>query len=114
MKKIRWLGVAALVWLSSGCCAHLELFEKIHESLTTVQRFYEPLVHQNLSGNGIAQQAVVAADTALLLAAKLQQQWCPHPDNAKQLALQAREAEKLAREAGVAEAGATPDQFPEK
>jgi len=114
MRKIRWLGVAALIWLGSGCCAHPELFAKVHESMATVQRFYEPLVRQDLRGKGIAQQAVVAADTTLLLAAKLQEQWCPNPDNAGQLALQAQEAEKLAREAGVAEAGAGSDQLSRK
>jgi hypothetical protein len=111
MRKIRWLGVAVLVWLSSGCCAHPGLFEKVHESMTTVQRFYDPLVQLDSGGTGIVQQAVVAADTTLLLAAQLQQQWCPNTDNAKQLDLQAQEAKKLAQEAGVTEAGAAPDQI---
>jgi len=110
MRKSRWLWVAALVWLSGACCAHSGLFQKVHESMVTVQGFYEPLIQQDLGRNAIVQQAVVAADTTLLLAAALQQQWCPNPDNAKQLELQAQEAKKLAQEAGVVEAGASQDQ----
>jgi hypothetical protein len=87
------------------------VFEKVHETMVTVQRFYDPLIQQDLGWNGIVQQAVVAADTTLLLAAELQQQWCPNPDNAKQLELQAQEARKLAQEAGVVEAGASQDQI---
>ncbi len=111
MRKNRWLWVAALAWLSGGCCAHPGLFEKVHETMVTVQRFYDPLIQQDLGQNGIVQQAVVAADTTLLLAAELQQQWCPNPNNAKQLELQAQEAKKLAQEAGVVEAGASPDRI---
>ena len=111
MRKSRWLWVAVLVGLSGGCCAHPGLFEKMHETMVTVQCFYDPLIQQDLGGNGIVRQAVVAADTTLLLAAELQQQWCPNPDHAKQLDLQAQEARKLAQEAGVVEAGASQDQI---
>jgi len=89
------------------------VFDRVHESMVTVQRFYEPLL-QDLGGNGAVQQAVVAADTTLLLAATLQQQWCPNPEEAKQLELQAQEAKKLAREAGVVESGASQDQISRK
>jgi len=111
MRESRWLWVAVLVWLSGGCCAHPGVFEKVHKSMVTVQGFYDPLIQQNLVKNGVVQQAMVAADTTLLLAAELQKQWCPNPDNARQLELQAREARKLAQEAGVIEAGASPDQI---
>jgi hypothetical protein len=110
MRRGRWLWVAALAWLSGGCCAYPGLFEKVHESMVTVQRFYEPLIKQDLDRNEIARQAVVAADTTLLLAAELQEQWCPNPNEAGQLELQACEAKKLAREAGVVEVGASQDQ----
>ena len=111
MRENRWLWVAVLVWLSGGCCAHPGVFEKIHESMVTVQGFYDPLIQENLGKNRVVQQAMVAADTTLLLAAELQQQWCPNPDKAKQLELQTQEAKKLAQEAGVVEAGASQDQI---
>jgi hypothetical protein len=114
MRESRWLWVAVLVWLGSGCCAHPGLFEKVHASVATVQGFYDPLVQQYLGRNELVQQAVVAADTTLLLAAALQQQWCPSPDNTQQLELQAQEAKKLAQEAGVVEAGTYPGQVPRK
>lgn len=110
MTKGRWLWLAALVWLSGGCCAYPGLFEKVHESMVTVQRFYDPLIEQDLGRNEIARQAVVAADTTLLLATELQKQWCPNPNEAEQLDLQAREAKKLAQEAGVVEAKTSQDQ----
>jgi hypothetical protein len=110
MRKGRWVGVAVLVWLSSGCCTHPGLFARVHASMATVQSFYEPLVQQTLGDNSMVQQAVVAADTTLLLAAALQQQWCPNPGSAAQLELQVQEVKKLAQEAGVAEAGASPSQ----
>ena len=114
MRKGRWLWVAALVWFSGGCCAQPGLFEKVHESMVTVQRFYDPLIQEDLGRNGTARQAVVAADTTLLLAGELQQQWCPNPENAQQLELQAQEARKLAQDAGVVEAGASRDQVSQK
>jgi len=110
MRKNRWLWVAALVWLSGGCCGHVGVFQKIHDSMMTVQAFYDPLIQQDLGQNKTVQQAMVAADTALLLASELQRQWCPDPDKAKQLELQAQEAKKLAQEAGLVEAGASQDQ----
>ena len=111
MRKGRWLWVAALVWLTGGCCAHPGLFQKLHDSMVMVQGFYEPLIAKDLNRNEIARQAVVAADTSLLLAAELQQQWCPNPDQAKQVELQAQEAKKLAREVGVVEAGSPREQI---
>jgi hypothetical protein len=111
MRGNRWLWVAALVWLSSGCCGHPGVFQKIHASMATVQHFYDPLIKQDFDRRGMVQQAMVAADTTLLLASELQQQWCPNPHNTKQLELQTQEARKLAQEAGVAEAGASQDQI---
>ena len=111
MRKSRWLWVMVLVGLSGGCCAHPGLFEKVHETMVMIQRFYDPLIQQDLGQKGIVQQAVVAADTTLLLAGELQQQWCPNPGNAQQLDLQAQEARKLAQAAGVVEAGASQDQI---
>jgi hypothetical protein len=110
MRTIRWLGVAVLIWLGSGCCAYPGLLEKVHASMTMVQRFYDPLVQQRPGQNGMVPQALVAADTTLLLAAALQQQWCLSPDKTEQLELQAQEARKLAQAAGVAEAGASPNR----
>jgi hypothetical protein len=110
MKKGSWIGVAALIWLSGGCCAHPGLFQKVHESMVTVQSFYSPLISEDLNSNNTAKQAVVAADTTLLLASQLQEQWCPNPDKAAQLDLQAQEAKKLAQEAGVIRPEAPLDQ----
>ena len=111
MKKGRWIGVAALIWLSGGCCSHPGLFQKVHDSMATVQSFYDPLIKQDLDSNETVKQAVVAADTALLLASQLQGQWCPNPDKAAQLDLQAQEAKKLAQEAGVVKQDATQGQI---
>jgi hypothetical protein len=111
MRQKRWLWVAALVGLSGGCCGHPGVFQKIHDSMVTVQYFYDPLIQQEFDRGGMVQQAMVAADTTLLLASELQQQWCPNPDKAKQLELQTQEAKKLAQEAGVVEAGASHDQI---
>jgi hypothetical protein len=110
MRKSRWLWVAALAWLGGIGCANPELSQKVHKSMVTVQTFYDPLIQQELGQNKKVQQAIVAADTTLLLASELQRQWSPNPDQAKQLELQAQEAKKLAQEAGVAEAGASRDQ----
>ena len=41
-------------------------------------------------------QAVVAADTTLLLAGELQRQWCPDPQKTEQLELQTQEAKARA------------------
>ena len=114
MRKIRWLWVAALVWLSGGCCGHPGVFQKVHDSMMTVQSFYDPLIQQDWTKMRRCRQAVVAADTTLLLAAELQRQWCPDPDKAQQLELQAQEAKKLAQEAGLVEAGASQDQTSRK
>jgi hypothetical protein len=111
MKKGSWIGVAALIWLSGGCCDHPGLFQKVHESMVTVQSFYDPLIRQDLNNNGTAKQAVVAADTTLLLASHLQEQWCPNPDKAAQVELLAQEAKKLAQEAGVTQPEASAGQI---
>jgi hypothetical protein len=111
MRKYKWLWVAVLVGLSGGCCGHPGVFQKIHDSMVTVQHFYAPLIKQDFDRGEIVQQAMVAADTTLLLASELQQQWCPNPDKAKQLELQAQAAKKLAQEVGVVEARASQDQI---
>jgi len=97
-----WL---ALLGLTAGCCSNPGLFDQVQRSLTTVQNFYAPLLQEmSLDQEGKLRQAVVAADTTLLLAAELQRQWCPDPQKTQQLALQTQEAQKLAQEAGVAAA----------
>ena len=101
MRKQRWFGLAALLWLVAGCCDHPEIFQKVQGSLETVQSYYGPLVQQDLSKNDSLKRAVVAADTTLLLAGELQKQWCPDPGKAQQLELQTSEAQKLAQEANV-------------
>jgi hypothetical protein len=100
MGERRWAGVLALVWLLGGCCAHPGLFDNLERSLKTVQSYYEPLLQEGLAKDQV-RRAVVAADTALLLAGELQRQWCPDPQAVDQLALQVKAAEKMAREAGV-------------
>jgi hypothetical protein len=111
MRKGIWLWVAALAWLSGGCCNNPGLFQKVHDSMALVQSFYDPLIRQDLDRNDTAKQAVVAADTTLLLAGELQEQWCPNPGQANQLELQAQEAKKLAQAAGVAEGSAALDKI---
>lgn len=106
MTKGRWIWLAALVWLSSGCCNQPELFKKVQGSMAMVQGFYDPLIQENLRTNKTLQQAVVAADTTLLLAGELQRRWCPNPGKVKQLELQAQTAKQLAQDAGVVEEGA--------
>jgi hypothetical protein len=108
MKIFRWAVLAVLVSLS-GCCAYPGLFGKVHRSMETVQSFYEPLIQEDLEKNETVRRAVVAADTTLLLAGELQQQWCPDPQETGQLELQAQQAVSLARDAGVQGAGASPD-----
>ena len=51
MRKKRWFGLAALLWLVAGCCDHPEIFQKVQGSLETVQSFYGPLIQQDLSQN---------------------------------------------------------------
>jgi hypothetical protein len=102
MKKGRWVWLLALTWLAGGCCAHPGVFQRVHQSLKTVQEFYDPLLKDGWELNDTARRAVVAADTTLLLAGELQRQWCPDPSKAEQLELQAKAAQELAQQAGVA------------
>jgi len=106
MKIFRWALVFILMWLS-GCCSHPGVFDKLHQSMVAVQNFYGPLIDGQLEQNDKLHMAVVAADTTLLLAGELQQQWCPDPEQAAQVELQAKQAESLAQAAGVA--AAAPD-----
>jgi hypothetical protein len=103
-----------LGWLTAGCCSHPGIFQKVQSSLETVQSYYGPLVEEVWQPDKKVKLAVVAADTALLLAGELQSQWCPEPGKAEQLDLQVQAAGKLAQEAGLAAAGTTGTIAPEK
>lgn len=107
MKKGKWVWLLALVWLMGGCCSHPGVFKKVQSSLETVQDFYGPLLQGKGTQNEKMRQALVAADSALLLAGELQDRWCPNSQKAEQLELQTQEAQRLAQEAGVAKAGAS-------
>ncbi len=110
MKKSSWFWLALLLGLTAGCCSNPEVFQKVQTSMQTVQSFYAPLIQQDLSQDNGLKRAVVAADSTLLLAGELQKQWCPDPGQAKQLELQAGDAQKLAQEAGVPTAAAAPQE----
>jgi hypothetical protein len=112
MKIFRWALLFILIGLS-GCCSYPGLFDKVHRSMVAVQSFYGPLLEGEWEQNDKVRMAVVAADTTLLLAGELQQQWCPDPGQTEQLELQAKQAQNLAQEAGVAPAGAVPAAAPE-
>ena len=100
MKRGKWAGVVVLAGLLAGCCSNPGVFQKLEQSLKTVQGYYEPLLSEDLMNDKV-RRAVVAADTTLLLAAELQAQWCPPETAVKQVELQTEEAQKLAQEAGV-------------
>ncbi len=105
MKKGKWLLLAALLLgLAGGCCSQPGLFQKVQQSLETVQGYYGPLVQECEGQDERVKRAVVAADTTLLLAGELQRQWCPEGQQVQQLELQTAVAQKLAQEAGVAAA----------
>lgn len=101
------LGLALV--LAAGCCQNPGLFQKVQRSLETVQSYYSPLLEEQWQQDEKMRRAVVAADTTLLLAGELQSQWCPDAAQAEQLALQAREAQALAKDAGVQAAGGQGD-----
>jgi hypothetical protein len=105
MGKGRWGWLALLAGLTAGCCSQPGIFQKVSKSMETVQSYYTSMVGEDLSSNNKLRLAVVAADTTLLLAGELQSQWCPDTQKVDQLALQTKEAQKLAQEAGVAAAG---------
>jgi len=101
------LGVLGLILtLMSGCCQHPGLFQKVQQSLDIVQSYYSPLLEEQWQNNDSLRRAVVAADTALMVAGELQRQWCPDPGQTEQLQLQTQEARTMAQEAGVKAAGA--------
>ncbi|MBM4274584.1 MAG: hypothetical protein FJ134_09030 [Deltaproteobacteria bacterium] len=98
MRRPGWLWFLAGVWLMAGCCPHPGVFDQVRRSMQTVQGFYGDLLTEREWSDQV-RQAVVAADTALLLAGELERQWCPDPAQAAQLELQSRQAGKLAEEA---------------
>lgn len=106
-KSLGAMGLALV--LAAGCCQNPGLFQKVQRSLETVQSYYSPLLGEQWQNDEKLRRAVVAADTTLLLAGELQRQWCPDAAQAEQLALQVREAQALARDAGVKGAGASGD-----
>ena len=102
----------ALAGLMTGCCSNPGVFQKLDQSLRTVQSYYEPLLSEDLSNEKV-RRAVVAADSTLLLAGELQSQWCPPVEAVKQVELLKEEAQKLAQEAGVQAAGGQEGQNPQ-
>jgi hypothetical protein len=101
MRKGGWAGFLALAWLLGGCCGNQGTFQKVEQSFKTVQDYYAPLVQSEMKDEKV-RQAILAADTTLLLAAELQKQWCPDSKAAEQVKLQAEQAAKLAQEVGAA------------
>lgn len=101
---VQKMGVVVLAgMLAGGCCSNPGVFSRLEESLKTVQTYYDPLL-QELGGESVSdkvRQAIVAADTTLLLVAKLQGQWCPAEAAVEQTTLSAATVQKLAEEAGV-------------
>lgn len=106
------MAAMALAGLLTGCCSHPGVFQKLEHSLKTVQGYYEPLLAEDLMNDKV-RQAVVAADTTLLLAGELQAQWCPPANAVEQVELQMAEAKKLAEEAGVPTAATQPAPEPQ-
>ncbi len=98
--KVRWLPLLMAVWLVVGCCSNPGVFGKVSDSLRLVQSYYDPLLKGDL-GDERVRQAVVAADTTLLVAGELQKQWCPDEKAVEQLLLQVKETEELRRQAGI-------------
>jgi type II secretory pathway component PulM len=105
----RWWFLGLALVLAAGCCQNPGVFQKVQRSLETVQSYYSPLLAEEWQQDERLRRAVVAADTALLLAGELQGQWCPDEGKTEQLALQAKEARALAQDAGVKAAGAPSD-----
>ena len=106
-ERLAWLAAGlALAGLVGGCCTNPGVFGKVDQSLRVAQRYYDPLLKEDLRDDRV-RRAVVAADTTLLLAGELQQMWCPSAGKVEQLQIQAREMEKLIREAGVKAGGET-------
>lgn len=104
MRKSIWALGLALV-LAAGCCQNPGIFQKVQRSLEAVQGYYGPLLAEDWQNDANLRRAVVAADTTLLLAGELQNQWCPDSGQAEQLELQVKAAQKLAQEAGVQATG---------
>lgn len=102
-KSLGAVGLALI--LAAGCCQNPGLFQKVQRSLEAVQGYYGPLLAADWQKDENLRRAVVAADTTLLLAGELQNQWCPEASQAEQLELQVKAAQALAQEAGVEGAG---------
>lgn len=107
----RWAAAIVLAGLLTGCCSQPGVFQKLDQSLRTVQGYYEPLLKGDLMNDKV-RRAVVAADTTLLLAGELQTQWCPPAGAVKQVELQTQEVQKLAQEAGIPAAEGEKKQTP--
>lgn len=104
------LGAVCLaLTLMAGCCETRGVFQKVQQSLDTVQGYYTPLLQEEWQQNEQLRRAVVAADTTLMIAGELQRQWCPDPSQTEQLQLQTQEAKSLAQAAGMKAAGAPSD-----
>jgi len=101
-----WGVLGLILTLMAGCCQQPGLFQKVQQSLETVQGYYGPLLDEQWQNDEKMRRAVVAADTALMVAGELQRQWCPDPGQTEQLQLQTQEARTLAQDAGVKAAGA--------
>ena len=99
------LVLAGLLLLLAGCCGKPGNFGKVQDAVGLVNGFYDPLVAELGSpGSEVDNKvklAVVAADTALGLAAAIEKANCPSAGQVEQLELQAKSAQELADQAGV-------------
>jgi hypothetical protein len=85
MKAIVVLVVSLLL---TGCC-NPQVLESIKVSKMAVQQAYYDVTGQmNIPPDMRVALGGIAADSALLLAGKLQEKWCPKEGEAKQLKLQ--------------------------
>ena len=104
MRKI-WGVLVLTLLLATGCCQNPGVFQKVQRSMEMVQGYYSPLLEKDWQNDERLRRAVVAADSTLLLAGELQNQWCPDTSQAEQLELQVKAAQALAQDAGVPATG---------